>query len=166
MLRLEVKNGTRTDYSVKNDGALILGTRLYVPGDEALKREKFLWRPTVRPWPCMLAAQKLRFGKWGKLSPRYIGPIAYGLSLPLELSRLHNVFHVSMLRKYISNPSHVLESQLIELKDDLSYVEQPVQILDWKIQVLCSREIPLVKVLWRSHVVEESTWEPEEQMRT
>ncbi|CAL2236959.1 unnamed protein product [Prunus armeniaca] len=67
-----------------------------------------------------------------------------------------------MLRKYISDPSHILESQPIELKDDLNYVEQPVQILDWKIQVLRSREIPLVKILWKSHAVEEATWEPEE----
>ncbi|CAL9020692.1 unnamed protein product [Prunus brigantina] len=113
----------------------------------------------------------VRFGKQGKLSPRYIGPykilehvglVAYRLALPSELSWLHNVFHVSTLRKYISDPSHVLESQPIELKDDLSYVEQPVHILDWKIQVLRSREIPLVKVMWRSHAVEEATWEPEE----
>ncbi|KAI5328616.1 hypothetical protein L3X38_028013 [Prunus dulcis] len=68
-------------------------------------------------------------------------------------------------KQYISDPSHVLEEQPIELKDDLSYVEQPVQILDWKTQVLRSREIPLVKVLWRSHNVEEATWEPEDQMR-
>ncbi|CAL8175282.1 unnamed protein product [Prunus armeniaca] len=107
----------------------------------------------------------VRCGKWGKLSPNYIrpyeilelvGPVAYRLALHSELSRLHDVFHVSMLRKYISDPSHVLESQPIELKDDLSYVKQPVQILDWKIQVLCSREIPLVKVLWRSHAMEEA----------
>ncbi|XP_034208150.1 uncharacterized protein LOC117621704 [Prunus dulcis] len=116
----------------------------------------------------------VRFGKRGKLSPHYIGPckisermglLAYRLALRSKLSRLHDVFHVFMLWKYISDHSHVLESQLIELKDDLSYVEQPVQILDWKIQVLHPREIPLVKVLWRSHVVKEATWELEEQMR-
>ncbi|CAL9024766.1 unnamed protein product [Prunus brigantina] len=108
----------------------------------------------------------VRFGKRGKLSPRYIGPyeilervgpIACRLALLLKLSRLHYVFHVSMLRNYISYPSHILESQPIELKDDLSYVEQPVQILDWKMQVLRSREIPLVKVLWRSHAMDEAT---------
>ncbi|CAL9021294.1 unnamed protein product [Prunus brigantina] len=82
------------------------------------------------------------------------------LALPSELSWLHDEFHVSMLRKYISDPSHVMESQPIELKDDLSYVEQPVQILDWKIQVLRYRDIPLVKVMCRNHAVEEATWEP------
>ncbi|KAI5335276.1 hypothetical protein L3X38_025409 [Prunus dulcis] len=70
-----------------------------------------------------------------------------------------------MLRKYISDPSHVLEEQPVELEADFTYVEQPVQILDWKTQVLRSREIQLVKVLWRSHTVEKATWEPEDQMR-
>ena len=80
----------------------------------------------------------VRFGKRGKLSPRYIGPfeivervgpVAYRLDLPEELSRVHNVFHISMLRKYIPDPSHVLEAPEIKLRDDLSYEEQPVQIL-------------------------------------
>ncbi|KAI5317150.1 hypothetical protein L3X38_036857 [Prunus dulcis] len=87
------------------------------------------------------------------------------LALPVDLARLHDVFHISMLRKYISDPSHVLEEQPVELKADFTYVEQQVQILDWKMQVLRSREIPLVKVLWRSHTMEEATWEPEDQMR-
>ena len=80
----------------------------------------------------------VRFGKRGKLNPRYIGPfeivertgpVAYRLDLPEEFSRVHNVFHISMLRKYIPDPSHALEALEIELRDDLSYEEQPVQIL-------------------------------------
>ncbi|KAI5337634.1 hypothetical protein L3X38_016905 [Prunus dulcis] len=113
----------------------------------------------------------VRFGKQGKLSPRYIGPyeiiervgpVAYRLALPADLARLHDVFHISMLQKYISDPSHVLEEQPVELEADFTYVKQPVQILDWKTQVLRPREIPLVKVLWRSYTVEEATWEPED----
>ncbi|CAL9006102.1 unnamed protein product [Prunus brigantina] len=123
----------------------------------------------LSPWKGVM-----RFGKRGKLSPRYIGPyeiterigpVAYRLALPTELSRIHDVFHVSMLRKYMPDPSHVLEHQPVELNEDLSYDEQPVQILDRKEQVLRSRSIPMVKVLWRSQTVEEATWEPEEQMR-
>ena len=77
----------------------------------------------------------MRFGKKGKLSPRYIGPfsvierigdVAYKLDLPMSMSQIHNVFHVSMLRKYIANPSHILKNKLVELKADLSYEEKPI----------------------------------------
>ena len=123
----------------------------------------------VSPWKGII-----RFGRRGKLSPRYIGPyevtarvgaVAYQLELPAELSRIHNVFHVSMLRKYLADPSHVLVEQPVELEENLSYPERPVQILDRKEQVLRKKTIPLVKVLWRNHAIEEATWEPEEQMR-
>ena len=63
------------------------------------------------------------------------------------------------------DPSHVLTQQPIELADDLSYVEEPVQILDRREQVLRNKVIPLVKVLWRSHTVEEATWESEDSMK-
>ncbi|TYK07721.1 retrotransposon protein, putative, Ty3-gypsy subclass [Cucumis melo var. makuwa] len=98
----------------------------------------------------------IHFGRKGKLSPRYIGPYqimervgpaAYRLELPIELVRIHDVFHVSMLRKYIPDPSHVLQEQPVELKEDLSYVEEPVQILDRKEQVLRNKTISLIKVL-------------------
>ncbi|KAL5555342.1 hypothetical protein UlMin_037578 [Ulmus minor] len=117
----------------------------------------------------------MRFGKKGKLSPRYIGPfeilerigkVAYRLALPPELSYVHNVFHVSMLRRYVSDPSHVLENEPIEVHKDLTYEEQPVQILDRKDKTLRNKVISLVKVLWRNHKVEEATWEREDEMRT
>ena len=60
-----------------------------------------------------------------------MGPIAYRLDLPSELSKVHNVFHVSMLRKYIPDPSHVLRDQSVELKDNLIYKEKPMQIVDF-----------------------------------
>ena len=98
----------------------------------------------------------VRFGKRGKLNPRYIGPfeivdgigpVAYRLDLPEEFSRVHNVFHISMLRKYIPDSSHVLETLEIELRDDLSYEEQPVQILGRKENEICNKTVSLVKVL-------------------
>ncbi|XP_075515504.1 uncharacterized protein LOC142550153 [Primulina tabacum] len=115
----------------------------------------------------------MRFGKKGKLSPRYIGTFeildkigdrAYRLALPPDLERVHNVFHVSMLRKYLPNPSHVLRHESLDLLPNLSYEEMPVQILDRKVKVLRNKEIGLVKVLWRNHVIEEA-WEPEEEMK-
>ena len=80
----------------------------------------------------------MRFGKKGKLSPRFIGPyeiiekvgpVAYRLALPPELEKIRSVFHVSMLRRYRMDPSHVVSSETIELKSDLTYEEEPVEIL-------------------------------------
>ena len=87
-----------------------------------------------------------------------MGNVSYKLALPPALSHIHNVFHISVLRKYMPDPSHVLEYESIN-------EEQPVQILDRKDQVLRSRIISLVKVLWRNHTVQEATWEKEEDMK-
>ena len=117
----------------------------------------------------------VRFEKRGKLNPCYIGPfeiverigpVAYRLDLSEEFSRVHNVFHISMLCKYISDPSHVLDTPEIELRDDLSYEEQPVQIMGREERELRNKTISLVKVLWRNHLVEEATWKREDQMRS
>ncbi|KAK6144921.1 hypothetical protein DH2020_021741 [Rehmannia glutinosa] len=116
----------------------------------------------------------MRFGKKGKLSPRYIGPfriterigdVAYRLDLPALMSQIHDVFHVSMLRKYVSNPSHILTNEPMELKSDLSYEEVPMGILLREVKKLRNKEIPLVKVLWRNQSLEEATWEREGEMR-
>ena len=124
----------------------------------------------ISPWNGVL-----QFRKKGKLSPRYMGPyeiverigeVAYWLRLPPELARIHDVFHVSMFRKYIENPSHVLRKQPVELKEHLTYEERPVQIIDRKDQVLQNKVIPLVKVLWMNHGKVEAKWECEDQMKT
>ena len=123
----------------------------------------------VSPWKGVL-----RFGRRGKLRPRYIGPyeiiarvgpVEYRLDLPLELSMVHNVFHVSMLCKYIPDPSHVLRDQPVELKDNLTYKEQPMQIVDRSEKIFLNKVIPLVKVLWGNHGIKEATWESKAQMR-
>ena len=123
----------------------------------------------VSPWKGIM-----RFGNKGKLSPRYIGPyeitekvgpLAYRLALPPELARIHNVFHVSMLRRYRSDPSHVLKDSEVEISENLSYIEEPVSIVDYRVKQLRRREIPMVKVIWKNHGIEEATWETEEKMR-
>ncbi|KAK5838661.1 hypothetical protein PVK06_007396 [Gossypium arboreum] len=123
----------------------------------------------VSPWKKIL-----RFGKKGKLSPRFIGPyrvlkrvgpVAYQLELPPELDRIHDVFHVSILRHYRSDPAHVLPVAEIEVQTDLTFEEEPVQILARDVKVLRRKSVPLVKVLWRNHGREEATWESEETMR-
>ncbi|KAL0537622.1 hypothetical protein IC582_026605 [Cucumis melo] len=117
----------------------------------------------------------LRFEKRGKLSPRFvgsfeilerIGPVAYRLALPPSLSTVHDVFHVSMLRKYVPDPSHVVDYEPLEINENLSYTKQPVEMLTSEVKMLRNREIPLVKVLWRNHRVEEATWEREDDMRS
>ena len=123
----------------------------------------------VAPWKGVI-----RFQKKGKLNPRYIGlfrilerigPVAYRLKLHSELSRIHNVFHVSMLKKYIPDPSHILEAPPIELEEDLSFGVQPIAIIDQEMKQLRSKVIPMVKVLWRSNTIGEMTWKTETFMR-
>ncbi|GFY97645.1 hypothetical protein Acr_12g0001860 [Actinidia rufa] len=115
-----------------------------------------------------------RFGKRGKLKPRYIGPfevlqrigtVAYRIALPPELSHVHDVFHVSMLRKYVHDPAHVIHHYPLNMREDLSYVETPIEIIDRRDQVLRNKVIPLVRVVWRNHSYEESTWEREDEIR-
>ena len=116
-----------------------------------------------------------RFGLRGKLSPRFIGPfeiverigsVAYRLRLPESLAQVHDVFHVSTLRKCLADPSQLATVEATPVQEDLSYVESPVQILDRKEKVLRNKTVPLVKVLWRGQRFEEATWEPEALMRS
>ena len=105
----------------------------------------------VSPWKKIL-----RFGRKGKLSPRFIGPyeilervgpVAYRLALPLELAKLHDVFHVSMLRRYRSDTSHILTVQDIQVQEDFTFNEEPKAILDREIRQLWNKQVPLSKVL-------------------
>ena len=116
----------------------------------------------------------VRFGKRGKLSPRFIGPfeilerigiVAYRLALLSNMSGVHKVFHVSMLRKYTPDPAHVVDWGQIEVYTDGTFEEGPVCIVDSRDQVLRRKIVRLVRVLWRHYGVEESTWEREEKMR-
>ncbi|CAN6462677.1 unnamed protein product [Victoria cruziana] len=115
----------------------------------------------------------LRFGKKGKLSPRYIGPFeildrigtaAYRLALPPQLSHVHNVFRVSLLQKYLPNPQHQISYDQLQLDDDLSYQEGPVRIVDEQVRRLKNKEIPMVKVEWQHHQVQDCTWESREKI--
>jgi hypothetical protein len=116
----------------------------------------------------------MRFGKKGKLSPRFIGPfkitqkvgkLAYRIALPPDLIGTHDVFHVSMLRKYIANPEVIVEYEPLGIQEGLTYMEEPVRIVD-KEQVLRTKTIPIVKVLWHNHGVEEASWEAEHDMQS
>ena len=114
------------------------------------------------------------FQKRGNLNPRYIGPfriferigpVSYHLELPRDLERIHDIFHVCIIRKYISNPSHVLKTPLVELREDLSFEVQPVGILDHREKILRNEVVQKIKILWRSDRVEEMKWEIEASIR-
>nr|GEV09621.1 putative nucleotidyltransferase, ribonuclease H [Tanacetum cinerariifolium] len=116
-----------------------------------------------------------RFGIKGKLSSRFIipfeildrvGEVAYRLALPPQLSHVHNVFHVSLLRGYKYHPLHVVSYPLDQIRADLSYVEEPKAILDRQDRVMRNKTILFVKILWRNHSEQEATWETEESIRT
>ena len=116
----------------------------------------------------------VRFGKRGELSLRFIGPfeilkrvgtVAYRLALPPNMSDVHEVFHVSLLRKYTPDPAHVVDWGQIEVDMDGTFEEGPMCIMDSRDKVLRRTTMRLVRVLWRHYGVEESMWEREDTMR-
>jgi hypothetical protein len=117
----------------------------------------------------------LCFGKKGKLSPRYVRPFeekevvgleAYRVALPPKLVGVHDVFLVSTLRKYIHDPSQVMNFKPLRIQENLTYEERPIEIVDHEEQQLRSKTILLMKVLWRNHGLEEASWEQEQEMKT
>ncbi|XP_074266741.1 uncharacterized protein LOC141590023 [Silene latifolia] len=105
----------------------------------------------------------MRFEKRRKLNQKFIcpyeilhraGEVAYHLSLSPALDRVHNVFHVSQLRKYITDPYHVIVVEIIQLDDALTDVETPKEILDRKVRKTRHGETVLVKIVWSNHQVE------------
>ncbi|KAH0775084.1 hypothetical protein KY290_012221 [Solanum tuberosum] len=117
----------------------------------------------------------MRFGKKGKLSPRYVGPyeiskhvrkVAYELKLPIELAPIHPVFHISMLKKCIGDPVSFLPLEGLGVDESLSYEEVPVEILDRQVKKLRNKEVASVKVLSRNHLVEGATWKAETDMKS
>ncbi|GKC63882.1 hypothetical protein Tco_1096480 [Tanacetum coccineum] len=120
----------------------------------------------VSPWKGVI-----RFGKRGKLSPRYVGPfkiieriglVAYRLELPEKLHGIHNMFHVSNLKKCLADENLVIPLEEIQLDDKLHFIEEPVEILDREVKQLKQSRIPIVNVRWNSRRGPEFTWERED----
>ncbi|GKB13256.1 putative reverse transcriptase domain-containing protein [Tanacetum coccineum] len=123
----------------------------------------------VSPWKGVV-----RFGKRGKLNPRYVRPfkvlkkvgaVAYKLELPQELSRVHNTFHVSNLKKCYSDDPLVVPLEGLQVDDKLHFVEEPVEVMDREVKQLRRSRVPIVKVRWNSRRGPEFTWEREDQFR-
>ncbi|XP_028083660.1 uncharacterized protein LOC114284909 [Camellia sinensis] len=114
-----------------------------------------------------------RFRVKGKLPSRYVGPyevlekinpVMYRVALPPVMEHMHNVFHISMLRDYLQDPLRVIEPTHVLLKDDYTYEERPIQIVNRIVKRLRNKEISLVKVDWQNHRGTYATWETEEDM--
>jgi hypothetical protein len=106
------------------------------------------------------------FGVKGKLAPRYIGPflileqcgpVAYRLQLPKTLSAVHNVFHVSQLKKCLRVPDQTVEVTDVALEPDLTYSEHPIRVLDQKDRVTRRRTLKFYKIQWNQHTEDEAT---------
>jgi len=109
-----------------------------------------------------------------KLTPRFIGPyqilerigeVAYRVALPPSLANLHEVFHVSQLRRYIHDPSHVVQIDDVQVRDNLTVETSPMRIEDRELKQLRGKEIALVKVAWGGPAGGNVTWELESQMK-
>jgi hypothetical protein len=109
-----------------------------------------------------------RFSVKGKLAPRYIGPfeileicgpVAYRLQLPPQLAAIHDIFHVSQLRKCVKVPTEIIDPQAIEIESDLTYIEHPIRVLDTKERSTRRETIRMFKIQWEHHTEEEATWE-------
>nr|GEW61166.1 hypothetical protein [Tanacetum cinerariifolium] len=116
----------------------------------------------------------IRFGKRGKLNPRYIrpfkilewiGPVAYKLELSEELSNVHNTFYVSNLKKCLSDEYLIIPMKELQLNDKFNFVEEPVEIMDREIKQLRQSRIPIIKVRWNSKREPKFTWEHEDEIR-
>ncbi|GJQ95756.1 putative reverse transcriptase domain-containing protein [Tanacetum coccineum] len=123
----------------------------------------------VSPWKGVI-----RFGKRGKLNPRYIGPFkilakvgtrAYRLELPEKLSRVHSTFHVSNLKRCLVDEPLAIPLDEIQIDDKLNFIEEPVEIIDQEVKRLKQSRIPIVKVRWNSRRGPEFTWEREDQIK-
>jgi hypothetical protein len=110
----------------------------------------------------------------GKLAPRFIGPfkilekrgeVAYQLELPPQLSDMYDVFHVSQLKKCLRVPEEQLPMEDLNAKEDFSYQEYPVKILEMPERVTRNKRIKMCKVQWSHHTEEEATWEREEELK-
>jgi hypothetical protein len=106
-----------------------------------------------------------RFGIRGSEIIEVCGPVAYHLQLPPQLAAIHDIFHVSQLRKCVKVPTEIIDSQAIEIEPDLTYTEYPIRVLDTKERSTRRETIKIFKIQWDHHTEEEATWETESYLQ-
>ncbi|GJT92017.1 putative reverse transcriptase domain-containing protein [Tanacetum coccineum] len=155
------RHGVPVSIILDRDGRFT--SHLWQALQEALVEDRVLLK--ISPWKGVV-----QFGKKGKLAPRYVGPfeivervgpVAYRLKLPQELSYVHDTFHVSNLKKCLAEPDVQVRLDEIEIDENLRFVEEPIKIVERDVKKLKRRRIPLVKVRWNSRQGAEYTWEHE-----
>nr|GEX80016.1 putative reverse transcriptase domain-containing protein [Tanacetum cinerariifolium] len=140
-------------------------------------RSPVCWAEAGDPVMLKISPRKgiIRFGKRGKLNPRYIGPfkilkrigpMAYKLELPKEFSNVQNTFYISNLKKCLSDKSLIIPMKELKLDDKLNFVEKSIEIMDREIKQLRQSRIPIINVRWNSKRGPEYTWEREDEIYT
>ncbi|KAI3714781.1 hypothetical protein L6452_21741 [Arctium lappa] len=122
-----------------------------------------------------VSSWNIRFGKKGALKPRFVRPFAiterdgevtYKLNLPEDLRGVHPTFHVSKLKKCLTETDVAISLDEVHVDEKLSFIEEPMAILDHKVKNLRNKKVRLVKVQWQFHKGQEATWELESDMRS
>ncbi|GJV55002.1 putative reverse transcriptase domain-containing protein [Tanacetum coccineum] len=147
----------------------LIGLEMVQETTEKVIQIKQRMQAALSPWKGVV-----HFGKRGKLNPRYVGPfkvlekigtVAYKLELPQELSRIHNMFHVSNMKKCYSDEPLAVPLEGLHVDDKLRFVEEPIEIMDREVKRLKQSRILIVKVRWNSRRGPEFTWEREDQFQ-
>ncbi|GJS68813.1 putative reverse transcriptase domain-containing protein [Tanacetum coccineum] len=183
-IKVENLRGMDKAIEVRPDGTRYIKNQSWLPLFAARDRQRSYANVRQKPLEIQVGDRVMlkvsprkgiiRFGKRGKLNPWYIGPfkilewigpVAYKLEFPKELKHIHNTFHVSNLKKCLSDESLVIPIKKLRLDDKLDFVEEPVEIMDREVKQLKQSRIPIVKVRWNSKRGPEFTWEREDQIR-